>query len=117
MLTAWVTCIPPELMTPKTDPLMIPTMRAWWSNHEDVRRWAGDVPSFPESPLNRIDDTLDEQLEQKWNVWKRTETHDEAFLCGETEAAIQQWKNVSDKSVGKVFKALPTRADLVLSNA
>ena len=33
-----------------------------------------------------------------------------------TEAAIQQWKNVSDKSVGKVFKALPTRVDLVLSN-
>ena len=72
-------------MTPKTDPLMIPTMRAWWSNHEDVRRWAGDVPSFPESPLNRIDDTLDEQFEQKWNVWKRTETHNEALLCGETE--------------------------------
>ena len=30
---------------------------------------------------------------------------------------MQQWMNVSDKSVGRVFKALPTRVDLVLSNA
>ena len=76
----------------------------------------GAIPAFPDSPLGRIDDTLEEQLEQKWNVWRRTETQDEALLHDETEAAIQQWKNVSDKSVGKVFKALPTRVDLVLSN-
>ena len=85
MPTAWVTWILPELMAPKTDPHMIPTMRAWWSNHEDVSRWAGAMPSFPESPFNRIGDTLDEQFEQKWNVWRRTETHDEALLCGETD--------------------------------
>ena len=50
-------------------------------------------------------------LQSRWN------RDDEAFLCGETEAAIQQWENVSEKSVGKVFRALPTRVDLVLSNA
>ena len=64
-----------------------------------------DTLARMDDTLARIDDTLGEQIEQKWNVWKRTETLDEALLCGEAEAAIQQWKNVSDKSVGKVFKA------------
>lgn len=48
---------------------------------------------------------------------KQSKIKQHALSCGYAEAAFQQWKAVSIEESGALFFAIPTREDLLMSNA
>ena len=61
-----------------------------------AQEWVADPACLPASPLLLVNSHSGEALVDGWSTWKCETIKRHALSCGNAEAALQQWKAVSN---------------------